>query len=282
MKTLARLGAVAIVLLVVYVTVVVLPQQIREDFVSSSQRLMQAQNNQGIMTTSNLVAFDTALKNDNDNGNLDDSGKLLLLKRCYQTTVAAATSIMSPTSAYSVSFHEMFSSMQQIEDRIVQEIAKFNTAVKGNIYVMISQVPYFKNERGNPIYASYYIDDVLNFQPASTSRSDIYYSIAIIFANYDASKKYSDVSRFETSTLPSLDVYASNDKQCFIRCIHSSNACGCASSNTGVYPDDTSYITKCFGRSSPDETNQLTEATFTILYTINMTYPVIRNMVSSA
>ena len=160
MKTIAKLGAVAIVLLIVFVMVFVFPQKIREDFVSSSQLLMQAQTQQGLLSSTNLATFDAALKRADDLASLDDSGRLLLLKRCYQFSqedVIQNAAFMMPANTYNVQFHDMFTSMQQIEDRIVQEIGKFSTAittvVKGNIYVMITQVPYFKNERGNPLYA---------------------------------------------------------------------------------------------------------------------------------
>lgn len=285
MKTIAKLGAVAIVLLIVFVMVFVFPQKIREDFVSSSQLLMQAQTQQGLLSSTNLATFDAALKRADDLASLDDSGRLLLLKRCYQFSqedVIQNAAFMMPANTYNVQFHDMFTSMQQIEDRIVQEIGKFSTAittvVKGNIYVMITQVPYFKNERGNPVYASYYVDNALNFQP-STARNDIYYSITIIFANYDANKTYNKTSSYETNTMPSMESKASNDKQCFIQCVHSGNACGCATASSGAYTDDASYSTTCFGRNSSTDTSQLTPATFTILYTVNKNYQLIHSLV---
>ena len=175
MKTIAKLGAVAVVLLLVFMIVFIIPQKIREDFVSSSQLMMQAQTKQGFMSAASLSAFDATLKHTNDIGSLDDSGKLLLLKRCYQIT--EKSSLPPDPQNYMVNIKDMFSSMQQIEDRIIQEISKFRTSISspivGNIYVTITQVPYFKNERNNPIYSSYYIDNVLGFQ-ASNSRSNIY------------------------------------------------------------------------------------------------------------
>ena len=224
MKTIAKLGSVAVVLLLVFMIVFIIPQKIREDFVSSSQLMMQAQTKQGFMSAASLSAFDATLKRTNDIGSLDDSGTLLLLKRCYQITEQLRLPL---PQNYMVFIHDMFSSMQQIEDRIIQEISTFRTSISspvvGNIYVTITQVPYFKNERGNPIYSSYYIDNVLGFQ-ASSSRSNIYYGINIIFANYDTNRTYTKTSSFETTVFPSMEKLATNDKQCFIRCIHSENA----------------------------------------------------------
>lgn len=280
----AKLSIVAVILILTFILMFVLPKiAVRENFASSAQLLMKSQNNQGFLSSDSLNKFDRDVATAHGVGSLNDSNGLLLIKRCFQMPGKLPNVLQqnSVNNAYNVTFEGLFSTMVQVEDRIVQEIIKFkdiihatSPVIKGKIYVLIYQVPYYKNERGNPINVSYYTGDILDFQP-SNSRNDIFYRVSVIFANYSRSKEYLPTSVFETMDLPQMEKYASNDKQCFVRCVHSDVMCGCTSSDPGMYPDDRQYVAQCLGRASPTDKSQMTPASFLVLHVVNPSYALV-------
>jgi hypothetical protein len=143
---------------------------------------------------------------------------------------------------------------------------------------MMHQVPYYKNARNNtPINVGFNIQEDTNFWP-SNGRQDVFYRIIIVYANYDMrDMSYMSDSFFECIVINDMDKkYASNDKQCFIRCVGSNTPCGCSTAEPGFYQDDPAYSIKCFGRNKPlqDENDP---ATFIILFTLNKNYSLVKN-----
>ena len=269
----SKLTIVAVVLLLAFV-LLYLPAQIHESFVSSSQLVMRSQEKQGILAGDKVSALQSQFEKLNNLESLSDSNNLLKVKRCYQLpyTVTKRAVDTNEFGVYTTRFDGLFPSMTQIEERIVQEIVNFKDSIpddkiKGNVYALIFQVPYYKNDKGNPINAGYYTKDRFDFWP-SAERSDVYYQVFVIFASYDRYKDYQQDSTFECGILPILDKFASNDKQCYIRCKNSNVACGCASSEPGLYPDDPAYKIKCFGRDTVAQ-DELAISSFGILYTLN-------------
>ena len=267
----AKLSIVAIVLLISFVLLHIVP--IKELFTSSTQLIMDSQQKQGFLSRQALANLDKTFADMQGLNSLDDSKHIMQAIRCYQFNTIAGQSprtVSGEANVFVDNIRGLFSSMTQIEDRIYQSIVNFKDAIKntieGNVYVLIYQVPYYKNERGNTIHAGYYINNTLEFVP-SNMRNDVFYDVQVIYGNYDKDKKLVRTSSFETSWLPAAERLATNDKQCFIRCVNTNKMCGCATSQPGLYADDPTYAINCFGRDSAG--NQFEKSTFSILYKIN-------------
>jgi hypothetical protein len=220
-------------------------------------------------------------------GNLDslsDNSDLLQARRCYQFPGAMLNNMSNSGrfGCYYTVFEGLFPSLTEINSRIIQEIIKFKdkigSPIQGQVYVILFQVPYFVNERGNPIEIGYDVKDTTNFWPSggSSPRQTVFYRVYVYFANYDpSSHEYSKDSYFECVILSDFDSkYASNDKQCFIRCLQSNTACGCTSAAAGLYSENPSYKVKCMGRDK-QQNDQLAPSSYGMLFTINQQYNIL-------
>lgn len=251
---------------------------INEQFLSSpSQVIMDAQKTQGILNASSTKAMRNTLNNLDATRDLDDSNDILKLKACFQLDQNVRKENME---AHVVVFDGMYNAMSQIHEKVILEITTFQQSLgmplQGRIYLLFTQVPYFKNERNNSVHAGYYINDKFDYRPSNV-RTDIYYRALLVFANYDKNKVYNKHSKFEQRVLPKLYTRASNDKQCFLRCMESTTMCGCASAGPGVYPDDKNYNIKCLGRNG---TTELAPSTFYAFFEINRVHSAVHGLVS--
>ena len=226
-----------------------------------------------------------------------DSTSLLNARYCYQfpqvltrgdlkvPDTNPANGLVSYTTfgCHTVPIEGEFASVSDINSRIIQELSTVQTSsgssVKGSVYVLITQVPYFVNFRGNPINIGYDVEDSTAFWPTggNNPRQSIFCRLYIIFANYDPSTcVYNPANtHFECQIISQYNKnYVSNDKQCFIRCLQSGIACGCASSTTGTYtsPNDAAnYKIQCMGRDSVHQ-DQLAASTYAVIYSVNPQY----------
>ena len=143
---------------------------------------------------------------------------------------------------------------------------------------MMHQVPYYKSVNNTPINVGFNVQEDTNFWP-SNQRSDVFYRIIVIFANYDMRDlKYTPDSYFDCVVVNDMDKnYASNDKQCFIRCVGSNTPCGCATAEAGFYNDDPKYSIKCFGRNKTVK-DEYEQATFVVLFTVNKEYSLVKDL----
>jgi hypothetical protein len=281
-----KLAIVTVILFLSFVMLFIPTFLIKENFaVSPSKIILSSQSDQGILTPAAITSIYNTLNLNDATNDLEDSTAPMRLKACFQidkvlrSSGSLAENLPVDTHAYTIPFDGMFSSVTQIHTRIIQEVTNFKEAlgvpIEGKAYVLLTQVPYFKNERGNPVSAGYYLNERYDYWPAD-GRADVYSFGAIVFANYDMQKNKLETSLFEQSVLPTLFTKATNDKQCFLRCLQSDHMCGCASSDPGIYKDDPSYTAKCMGRGNPTDlqksgSEQLEVSTFYTFFEINRT-----------
>lgn len=285
MSVVSKLVIVAVVLVVTFI-LLYLPMQLRETFdMSSSQLLMTATEEQGTLTTAESAASDVTLRNLQNTESLRDTDELLTVNKCYKFPYKLSPGDMSTQEfgAYTVQFNGLYPSLSEITSRIVNEIVSFRQSItdeyiKGDVYVLLFQVPYYKNDRGNPIHVGY-DTQLTDFFP-SNLRDTIYTQVFVIFGNYDAYKEYAEESLFDCVRTKLNEKYASNDQQCFIRCRLSDMACGCASGAPGIYgnqpdkdaiPDaDPLYYINCID-------DKLKVSSYGMLYSINKQSSQVRN-----
>jgi hypothetical protein len=292
--------ALGIIVLTLFVSFILLNMPVAENFtISSAQSLMPAVS--GAATGSpNLVRQNTVFISYQGVQSFSDSAALLQARQCYQFPQVIRLGVPStatldphdPLDSRAFSCHvdvseNTYSSYSAIESYITTRIQAFrpsdNEKIKGNVYVMITQVPYFVNVRGNPINIGYDADLTTGYWPSggSSPRLNIFYRIYIIYANYGANNgAYMPSSTFECNVISQFNQkYASNDKQCFIRCMQDNKACGCASTGTGVgvYSDNSNYVATCLGRDQANN-DQQTPSTYVILYSVNKTNAAVSSL----
>jgi hypothetical protein len=255
---------------------------------------MQAQTD-GTLNAAALTALDSSFKDLQRVGSLSDQNDFMWVRRCY-----AVPEKLNPNKdpfmyhVYGTIVQGLFSSYAQLESKILEKIINFRDQlgepIKGTVYVMMTQVPYFKNDNGNPIYGGYSTLSAQNLTPTnlfcpnngiqSCTRTqcpngnticNVYHFAHIIFANYDKDKNYYADSPFECSSLGSLESQAVSRQQCFIRMKDSEKIGGCAtvdvSTGSSLYSqyNEKNYDYKCFGSGS----DQLNTMTYYVLYEVN-------------
>lgn len=293
MAVAGKLAIVAIVLVVTFAMLYLPSYMLKEMFTTSPSEIIMSgvQEKQGLLTKESVNTLQQMIIDKHRTGDMDDSDSLLQMQTCYQASQTIdqyrankAADMPKSYNLYSINIEGMYSSFDEIEMKIVNEIQKFKDQllepIKGKVYVSLTQVPYYKNERGNPMNVGYYTNDRFDYAPTNVDgRALIYYFGIIVFANYDTNKKYVEKSNFEKYK-QRLYSTASNDKQCFLRCMKSSVSCGCASyDGTGTpkaYPDDSAFNIQCLGRSASSDavrsgSSELAKATFWILFELNTT-----------
>jgi hypothetical protein len=291
MAVAGKLAVVAIVLLVTFAMLYLPSYLLKEKFSTSASDLMmkEVQETQGLLSKNAVTTLQNMITDKHRTGDMDDSDSLLQMQACYQVSQSIdqyrankASDMPNNYNLYSVNIEGMYSSFDEIESKIINEIQKFKDAImepiKGKVYVSLTQVPYYKNERGNPMNVGYYVNDRFDYAPTNVDgRVLIYYFGIIVFADYDTNKKYTEKSKIEQYR-QRLYSTASNDKQCFLRCMKSSVSCGCASyDGTGTpkaYPDDATFNIQCLGRSASSDavrsgSSELAKATFWILFQLS-------------
>jgi hypothetical protein len=277
-----KLLLVAIILVVSYI-LLFQTQETFFDQLSSTQVLMPASGT-GTPGNPNAQAITTTMQQLYGASASSDSGNLLQVSRCYKfhgtLSPPGTTDFNIDFGAYNTKIEGYFASISDINSKVLSEITNFtNTTgakIKGNVYALIFHVPYFVNANGNPINIGYDVETDTHYNASGGvhPRANIFYRIYLIFANYDVHKTYQSNSYFECNVLSQFDQkYLSTDKSCFIRCVQSNTACGCASTDqsSSFYTDDSKFNMTCFDNNAATK-DQLTVSTYGILFTINKTY----------
>lgn len=207
---------------------------------------------------------------------LADREDFLQMTACYQFDPAVDPRTYFP-KCYISSFGVYTNSFEEIRAKIISTLKTIaerasTKPLQGNIYILIQQSPYMRDDAGNVIAVQYNISSY-DFNPKvgkDASGQPLYVRAYIILEKYTSDLRLSTSPSNVVMTLLPLKT---NKDQCFLKCVNdnTSSYCGCLNL-TPVSNASQSYTAAC--SSTPDrigntDTNVNVPADFAILYRIN-------------
>lgn len=183
----------------------------------------------------------------------------------------------SASELYIVPFNILTNNHQDINIRIYKIIEDFyeknkRVTINGQIYVVLAQSPFYRDEKNIPIAVQYNIDDYLyqmtNVMKMNTTNIEnnpiIQFNGYVIFTSYDdKGNLINDKTKRKTAILNIKKNFRQKQNLCFVSCPNHGNLpCGCASL-------EKPYISNCLesGRSELMSAGQ--KYTYAILYRVN-------------
>jgi len=208
---------------------------------------------------------------------LKDKDESLLMKRCYQFPIDTAIMqndfdcLWTFSFVLSDRFDKVVEDMRQSLIRIRKQFGK----IKGQPYVMVSQAPYMRDEKGNIIVVQYNINSYLQ-TPINVMKKDedpdgfskkLFYIYYIFFPDH---RENGEQRSYPFDIISYFKKYESRKGQCFVACTNDSTSsyCGCLSLNNRdrwQWP----YYSSCASTPLDGNTKEAQEANFYILYEIN-------------
>lgn len=297
---------IAVLLLLIIVFISVVPRKKYEYFESLNPITALA----GDSTQSyyyrarSLTEFDNNVSQ-NFNAMVDYTTSMLLMKRCYamreKLLQEFENDIRDPVYIKKISVYT--NDFADVEQKILDALIEFadrqpTGKIKGDVYVLISQQPYYRNADGTEISLdSTTINERHNYNtPKYTGKAviddhPIYYSVILFFAAYGIDGSYMACKDGFYRTMQLLDQNnVSNENQCFITCANNDNKfCGCATGTAPGASDDnktaareantTPYDSMCLGiNADPNDKTKITPTTYFILYIVNQNYKINYDM----
>lgn len=217
---------------------------------------------------------------------LSDNGDMLIMSGCYQglptldgTTRMTPDCLERSVRMYTASFND-------VRVRIISELQDMKSKNKNQkfddpAYVIISQAPYMRDEKGNVIAMQFttseYNYEPINFTKVGASANDanrpLYFFIHIILTKHYQNYEKRSGTPFDLKL--SMFPYLSKSAQCFISCIGDTtdSFCGCLNRDV-VLNDNKSYASKCSSVPNaawgpkPDIKKNV-EADFSVMYALN-------------
>lgn len=317
---------VAIFLLLLVIFVGVIPRKKYELFATSApllnlnvpKALQGAQSTESVYYNStSYQAFDNTVGSI-FNTLIDYSTSFLMMKRCYAIPNLKIESLFPNGTTggrdnyYMKRFGIYTNKFGEVEDKIYQTLLTFadnqpTKLINGDVYVMITQQPYYRNADGTPISLDIsIINDRHNYNsPKNLNKGvidaqPIYYQVYIIFGAYTADGTYDKCSDHFKNTMGVLDTYFySRENQCFITTVDDiSKFGGCATSavttaskmskDAATTANTSPYDSMCLGPQFKDNNipyynkdyskPKILPTTYLILYIINQNYNKVYNI----
>ena len=165
---------------------------------------------------------------------------------------------------------------RSVEDAVALGIDDFyrninkNNTIQGQVYAVISQAPYYRDDNNNPISLQYTVDQY-GYRPTNAMKetSDIpnqklKFDGYLIFTAYDMNGLLIDNTSVRRNKVLNIKMnFRQKEKMCFIGCTNTINIpCGCAS-------QDDPYVSKCLDAGAPTNLSEGEIYTYAILYRVN-------------
>ena len=238
-----------------------------------------------------LTKFDARIKDPSFIQTADDRYYELIMKRCYQNAGITIEQIIQlgidRQPCYAQSFQKITSDFSIVKTSIINNIQTAHDTllnngtqapIHGPVYVMIYQVPYYKNSLGQDISLQSFNVSQYNF--LSTNKSgiqNIFYYVEIYYGRYAKNGSLMTIDKY-TSQIPGNDaIMKSFEPQCFM--VGNGNTDGpnvypgCASSRGLLNGLNTAT---CLGpipgnsvMQNDSEDKKNTVSTYGVLYTVN-------------
>jgi len=313
MKLTTIKAIIASVLLLIIVIISIVPQKRLELFEMDLTASQNAPSSQTVYQSSpDMATFDSTISQIYSSL-YDYQMSMMVMKRCYGIPIAKIEDIFNNTLLWSNLCVDKIgiytNDFNDVENKIFQALLTFATnqptnLIKGDVYVLLTQQPYYRNTDGTPISLdSTTINSRNNYNPpkytnksvADVDAQPIYYEVYVIYASYKNDRSYDPCTDHFKPITDSFDAnFYSKENQCFMTCIgNSTKLCGCGTSasntasqqsqvaaitaNTAAYDsmclgpqllNSSSFNTLSFDKSKP----KILPTSYYILYIINQNY----------
>jgi len=286
-KSIAKI-IIAIVFIVISIILLV-PKNKKENFESlngfTSETLYR--------DLKDLTKFDARIKDPSFIQTADDRNYELIMKRCYQYAGTTIEQIITGSQndatvpCYTQSFQKITSDFAVVKNSIINNIQSAydilnngtQAPIHGPIYVMIYQVPYYKNSLGQDISLQSFNVSQYNFLPTNKSGiQNIFYYVQMFYGRYAKNGSLMSSDQYARQVLPGHDAQMhSFEPQCFMVGNGTTDGskvyAGCASSK-GLINGLNSAT--CLGpvpgnsvMQNDPEDKKNTVSTYGVLYTVN-------------
>jgi hypothetical protein len=286
-----------IILFIIIVSVLLIPRS-PKSHIENFRSLSGFTSETEYRDLKNIAKFDSRINELSFQDLADDRNYELKMKRCYQfpnyTIDKFIQEFKSPKLKSFMKcvyndFTVITSDFKDVKNKIVLELQsvhdiKIQGPIHGPVYVMIFQVPYYKNSQNQDISLQAFNTSEYNYRPIYNQNSTsldikILYHVVMYYGKYENDPsnnvyRLGSIDNFQPWMAMFDDRNASFEPQCFIQgggvtegpMVYG----GCASSNGTISGSTTST---CLGPENPvkynDNDGKKTKSTYAILYTIN-------------
>jgi hypothetical protein len=213
---------------------------------------------------------------------LADRDQPLLMKRCYQVSGAEILFVLF-VDCYMMFGQVTTSRFDDVVMQIKEKLKEFRTeigqSIKGQVYVLLSQTTYMRDEKNNVIVAQYNVGSYLH-SPVNVMNNDdgkqlyekkLMYVFVIFFTDYKTPNIPRE-SPFELTKL--LKPLESQKSQCFIACMNDStnSYCGCLN-----YGGEDEFQSRCAATPRKGDQTEAVPSDFWVLYEINKESSTLMN-----
>lgn len=159
--------------------------------------------------------------------------------------------------------NKIYSMIQEFYDKIGRN------KIQGQIYVVLSQSPYYRDENNTPISIQFSYTNYLSLPYNAAKNTGIdsnppiqFYGHLIFTAYNRDANLITDTDVRMTAVLNIKKNFRQKEGICFIQCPHGDLPCGCAS-------QDAPYLTNCLESTNPSQMSSGERYTYAILYRVN-------------
>jgi hypothetical protein len=242
--------ALAIILLIIIASVLLIPKKLTHEGFEDIARGFTSETL--YRDSKDIKKYDNLASSPSFMDTIDDKHDELIMNRCYQFTNAYINdlidgSMVNPcatrlftivTNNFMDVKNKFFIDIQTVHDTIIKG------PIQGPVYVLIYQVPYYKDAQGKDISLQAFNVSGYDFQPSHDDRNpngniQIYYKVLVIYGKYK-------ITNNNTWQLQTSDLFAawkmswdnslsSFEPQCFMKGVGNTDGpnkyAGCSSSN---------------------------------------------------
>lgn len=207
---------------------------------------------------------------------LDDKDDPLLMAGCYQLNPKYDPRAALPKDVYIYSFGIYTNTFEEVRAKIMSSLStiktRLNSPIEGDVYVLIQQSPYMRDNEGNVIAVQYNISSY-KFEPKSgknVADVPLFIRAYIILDSYSRS-----LSRLPAAVNINQHMirFRTKKDQCFIKCVNdtTSSVCGCLNRIQNEQ-NPKSYTSSC--SSTPNRTGAANTSVnvpvdFAVMYKVN-------------
>ena len=176
---------------------------------------------------------------------------------------------------YMVPFSVLSSNYQDVNSKVHKIIEDFyeknnRTTIQGQVYVVVSQSPFYRDVNNNPISIQYNANSYLAKSSYLMDNKDaleesiIQFSGYVIFnAYYNSGRLIGDTNTRKEAVLKIKRYFRQKESLCFVKCPNHNNLpCGCASRNKP-------YVSNCLETDRSGKMTPGHKYTYAILYRVN-------------
>lgn len=280
-----------IILIIILIVILLIPRKI----INENFEILRGFTSETIYRDlKDISKYDKRMTDIDFMSTIDDQKDELIMKRCYQIPnfKIEQMQMKKDDPCKLRTFDIVTSDFTEVINKIVLNVQEiYDTRVKGlihgPIYVLLSQIPYYKNDKGEDIAlqsfntSSYQFSPYLN-ETNVNNTSAIYYKCIIYYSRYSRGWRLNEEDLFKKTLMTYLDRNnTSFEPQCYIKGVGASSGPlkygGCASSDGTIKVDNKPINSaKCLGPKPGNNLLQTdntdvknTPSTYVILYVLN-------------